>query len=272
MKLTVAYSPCPNDTFMFHGLATGAAAPRRWDADIHLHDVETLNRLAMRGTYDVTKVSFHTYFLVQDQYELLNVGAALGHDCGPVVVSATEVLPADLSEARIAVPGEGTTAHLLLQLWAPRATDRVFARYDEIMDLVLSGDVDVGVIIHEGRFTYPRAGLRLLADLGQWWRTRTSLPLPLGGVVARRSLGPQTIRRFQGALRESIEAALGDPHSADAYVRHCAQEMDDAVLAAHIRTFVNDYSLDLGGVGRAAVDKLRELAMAEGIIPGGIIQ
>ena len=267
MKLTVAYSPCPNDTFMFHGLAKGMFASPCRDTDIHLHDMETLNRLAMKGTYDVTKVSFHTYFLVQDEYELLNVGAAMGYDCGPVVVSAKDLQPSDLSSSRIAVPGELTTAHLLLQLWAPQARNRIFARYDEIMDLVSSGQVDVGVIIHEGRFTYHRSGFCLLVDLGQWWREQTDLPVPLGGIVARKNLGQETIREFEVLLRKAIENAIGNPEAACEYASQHAQEMDEAVLAEHIKTFVNDYSLDLGADGRSAVEKLRELAKAGGLIP-----
>ena len=269
MKLTVACSPCPNDTFMFHDLAVGRLRMPDRPIEMHLHDVEALNRSALEGTYDVTKVSFHAYLLVRDRYELLSVGAALGFGCGPVVVSKRPLEtdgPDALAGARVAVPGELTTAHLLLRLWAPRAADRVFARYDRIMDLVAAGEADAGVVIHEGRFTYAQRGLRLVADLGQWWQGRTGLPIPLGGIVARKSLGGPVIRQFEALLGRAVRNSLEHPEDTHEYVRQYAQEMDAAVLAEHIRTFVNDYSLDLGRDGRAAVEKLRELAAEAGVI------
>ncbi len=266
MTCSVAYSPCPNDTFMFHDLATGALAMPDRAIEVHLHDVETLNRLAMKATYDVTKLSFHAWLLVQEEYELLNVGAALGTDCGPVVVAARELQREDLAACRIAVPGELTTAHLLLRLWAPEAVNKLFARYDRIMDLVASGEVDAGVLIHEGRFVYGRAGLTRVADLGQWWPEQTDLPIPLGCIAARKSLGTETIREFESLLKRAIENSLARPEGTLDYVRQHAQEMDEAVLTEHIRTFVNDYSLDLGDDGWAAVAALQRLAREAGVL------
>ena len=266
MHYSMAYSPCPNDTFMFHDLAMGRLAPPDGSIDTHLHDVETLNQLALRGTYDVTKVSFHTYLLIQDRYELLEAGAALGLDCGPVVVAPRDLQPADLDGRRVAVPGELTTAHLLLRLWAPQVTERVFVRYDQIMDRVVAGEVDAGVLIHEGRFVYPQAGLHLVADLGEWWRQQTGLPIPLGCIVARRSLGNETVRALEGLVKQAVTNSMADPEATFAYVRQHAQEMDEAVLRAHIRTFVNEYSLDLGDDGRAAVAALKRLAEDAGIV------
>jgi len=251
---------------MFHDLATGALSLPGCEIEVHLHDVETLNRLAMEATYDVTKLSFHAWLLVKEQYELLNVGAALGTDCGPVLVAARELHREDLPDCRIAVPGELTTAHLLLRLWAPEVSNKLFDRYDRIMDLVASGEVDAGVLIHEGRFMYDRAGLTLVADLGQWWQERTDLPIPLGCIAARTSLGEETIRGFESLLKQGIENSLARPDGTLDYVRRHAQEMDEAVLAEHIRTFVNDYSLDLGDDGRAAVAELQRLARKAGVI------
>ena len=189
-RLTVAYSPCPNDTFMFCDVATGRLRLPGREIEVHLHDVETLNRLAVEGgRYDITKLSFHAWLLVGEQYELLNVGAALGFGCGPVVVAANGTVPDDLAGCRVAVPGELTTAHLLFRLWGRDAGKKVFSPYDQIIDMVAAGQVDAGVIIHEGRFTYEQAGLRLLVDLGQWWQQLTGLPIPLGCIVARKSLG-----------------------------------------------------------------------------------
>jgi 1,4-dihydroxy-6-naphthoate synthase len=266
VNFSVAYSPCPNDTFMFHDLATGAVTLPGHTVEVHLHDVETLNRLAMEATYDVTKLSFHAWLLVQEEYELLSVGAALGTDCGPVVVAAKELAREDLAGARIAVPGELTTAHLLLRLWAPEASNKLFTRYDRIMDLVASDEVDAGVLIHEGRFVYDRAGLKRVADLGQWWREQTNLPIPLGCIAARKSLGESTVREFEALLKRGIEHSLARPEGTLDYVRQHAQEMDEAVLAEHIRTFVNDYSLDIGDDGRAAVAELQRRAREAGVI------
>ena len=266
MKLSVAYSPCPNDTFMFHGVAAGAVCRGGIQPEVHLADVETLNRLAMEGRYDVTKLSFHAYLLVRERYELCAAGAALGFGCGPVLVAARDIGRDEIPRCRIAVPGELTTAHLLLRLWAPQAREKLFVRYDRVMDLVAAGRADVGAVIHEGRFTYRQAGLRLVADLGQWWQEQTALPIPLGGIAVRRSLGAELCREVEAMLRESIEAALARPERTREYMRQHAREMDEAVLAEHVQTFVNDYSLDLGEEGRRAVAKLEELARAAGII------
>ena len=266
MKITLAYSPCPNDTFMFHGVATGSLRLKGHEFDVRLHDVETLNRMALSGVYDVTKLSFHAWLLAEESYEMLGAGAALGHGCGPVVVSRRAIAPADLPRCRLAVPGELTTAHMLLRLWAPGAADKVFVRYDEVMPMLAAGQADAGVIIHEGRFTYERAGFRLIVDLGQWWQDITGLPIPLGCIAARKQLGAETISGIERLLRRGIAESIEHPDRAAEYVRLHAQEMDEGVLKDHIRTFVNDYSLDMGDQGRRAVAKLRELARGAGII------
>jgi len=251
---------------MFHDLASGELTLPDRRIEVQLHDVETLNRMALNATFDVTKISFHTYLLVRRQYELLSVGAALGFGCGPVLVSRGGMDPARIADAKVAVPGKLTTAHLLLELWEPRITDKLFVRYDKVIDLVAGGHVDAGVIIHEGRFVYEQAGLTLIADLGLWWREQTGLPIPLGGIVARKSLGAETISRFEALLRESIENSMADPDGTREYVLKHAAEMDPDVLNKHIKTFVNDYSLDLGDEGRSAVEEMSSRAMAAGII------
>lgn len=266
MNITFAYSPCPNDTFMFFNVAKGRLRLAGRAIETHLHDVETLNRMALDGVHDVTKLSFHAWLLAADRYELLSVGAALGYGCGPVVVSKRPIEPGELANCRLAVPGELTTAHLLLRLWRPGAGDKVFVRYDEVMPMVASGEADVGVIIHEGRFTYEAAGLRRIADLGEWWQGETNLPIPLGCIAARKDLGAKTIAEIEGVLRRGIRESFDDPDATAGYVRQYAQEMSPEVLSAHIRTFVNDFSLDLGDAGRAAVEKLREMALAAGVI------
>lgn len=266
MELTLAYSPCPNDTFMFHDIATGRLHLDGATVTTHLHDVQTLNEKARDGLFDITKLSFHAWLLVRSEYSMLNVGAALGYGCGPVVVARQPMDKAALADCRVAIPGELTTAHLLLRLWQREIGEAQFVRYDEVIPMVADGRVDAGVIIHEGRFVYPQAGLHLVTDLGQWWEQETSLPIPLGCIAARTSLGADTIGRFEAMLAQSIRNSVADPDSAREYVSRYASEMDEAVLSKHIRTFVNDYSLDLGPDGRAAVAALERRAVDAGII------
>jgi 1,4-dihydroxy-6-naphthoate synthase len=262
----MAYSPCPNDTFMFHDVAAGILARAGYEIGVHLHDIETLNRLALAGRYDLTKVSFHAWLLARAEYRLLNVGAALGCGCGPLVVGRLALTRAEVCQARIAVPGELTTAHLLLRLWAPAARRKLFVPYDQVLDRVLVGEADCGVIIHESRFVYQDAGLVCLADLGQWWEEHTGHPIPLGCVIARRCLGDQVATDLEGLLREAIRHSQAHPEQAMAYVRQQARELDDAVLHQHIDMFVTDFSLDLGERGRAAVEALERLAREAEVI------
>ena len=284
MKLTVAYSPCPNDTFAFHGVASGGLRLPNADLEVHLHDIETLNELALAGTYDITKLSFPAFLRVQHDYQMLRVGAALSDHAGPLVVtslpsssssssspsSSSSTSPASspacgfagssVPSLRFAIPGELTTAHLLLKLWCPTIRHKLFVPYDRIIPMIVSGAADAGVVIHESRFTYPQAGLNLLADLGAWWLDKTHLPIPLACIAARRSLGDQTIAAFETLLRESIASTQADPAAAADYIRRHAQEMDPDVLDQHIRTYVNRFSLDMGVEGLAAVDTLTRLA------------
>lgn len=256
--LKCAYSPCPNDTFIFCNLA------QEPDIETHLHDVETLNQWAFEGKFDVTKLSFHAWLLVQKTYQLLNVGAALGRGCGPLVVSRAEN-PLDSSSV-VAVPGEYTTAHLLLRLWRPEILNRIFMPFDQIMDAVESGDVDAGVIIHEGRFVFEDRGFRCIQDLGEWWESETGQPIPLGCIAAKRSLGEERIAEFEQRLRHSIQAAFENPESTQDYIRQYAKELSGTVISEHITTYVNDFTLNLGDEGRTAINKLQEMAKAAGVI------
>ncbi|MEN8254366.1 MAG: 1,4-dihydroxy-6-naphthoate synthase [Verrucomicrobiota bacterium] len=260
-RLTCAYSTCPNDTFIFCRLV------QKSDIDVHLHDVETLNRWAFEERFDVTKLSFHAWLLVQDKYQLLNVGAALGRGCGPLVISRQD---ADDTYRRhlagsVAVPGEYTTAHLLLRLWNPEIKNRIFMPFDQIMDAVESGEADAGVIIHEGRFVFKERGFQCLQDLGEWWEDETGLPIPLGCIAAKKSLGAERIAEIEQRLKRSIQAAFADPGSTTEYVKAHAQELDDTVIRKHIGTYVNNFTLDLGDEGRAAINKLQEMAEAAGV-------
>ncbi len=266
MRLTLAYSPCPNDTFMFHDLALGALRLPGYEFDVRLHDVETLNQRALECFFDITKLSFHAYLLVRDRYELLDAGAALGFGCGPVLVAERPLNRQDIKSCRIAIPGRLTTAHLLFQIWAPSAEDKVFVSYDRIAACLAAGEADCGLLIHEGRFTYERQGLQLVVDLGAWWEKETRLPLPLGCVAARKDLPRDVILEFGRLLRLSIQNSQANIEGTLDYVRQHAQELDNEVIEKHIETFVNAYSLELADDGRAAVAKLEALARAAGVL------
>jgi 1,4-dihydroxy-6-naphthoate synthase len=266
VKLSLAYSPCPNDTFIFHGIANGQLTLPGCTFDVYLHDVETLNQHALKRTFDITKLSFYAYLKVAEKYRLLRSGAALGFGNGPLLVSSRPIDRDALRKCRVAVPGELTTAHLLFQLYAPEATNKIFTTYDRIMELITSGEADCGIIIHESRFVFERAGLLPIVDLGQWWEEETGAAIPLGGIAIRNDIPNQTARDFDALVKQSIELSRAEPEATRGYIRQHAQELEEAVVAKHIDTFVNDFSIDLGAEGDKAVAKLEEMARAAGII------
>ncbi len=266
MTITMGFSPCPNDTFMFHDVAAGALAAAGYRVDVHLHDVETLNGLAFAGRYDLTKMSAAAALRVRDTYQCLSSGAALGFGCGPLVVSRRALTRGGLAQARVAVPGEWTTAHLLFQLWAPPGAQKLFMPYDRIIGAVRDGQADAGILIHESRFALADAGLLRLADLGEWWETETALPIPLGCVMARKSLGERAIAELDGLLKRGIAHSRAVPQGTAAYVRRHAAERDDEVIRKHIALYVTDFSEDLGETGRQALAALERRARAAGIM------
>ncbi|HEU4560682.1 MAG TPA: 1,4-dihydroxy-6-naphthoate synthase [Longimicrobium sp.] len=264
--LSLGFSPCPNDTFIFHALVKGIVRAPGLALQERLEDVETLNRLAAEGALDVSKVSYGAIpHLVRD-YVLLRSGGALGRGCGPLVVTRDEAASGDLAGKRIAIPGRNTTANLLLRLFAPGAAPGIEMVYSDIMPAVARDEVDAGLIIHESRFTYPQHGLVKVVDLGEWWERTTGLPIPLGGILARRDLGEPLIRVIDHALRQSVEHAFADPAASRDYVRAHAQEMDDEVTRQHIDLYVNQFSIDVGDEGERAIHELFARARAAGII------
>jgi 1,4-dihydroxy-6-naphthoate synthase len=265
--LTLGFSPCPNDTFMFYPLVHGLVDTAGLAYRERLEDVETLNLLALKGELDVSKVSYHALGHIRDDYALLRSGSALGRGCGPLLVAAENLDPAELRGRTIAVPGRYTTALLLLRLFDPTLENFIVMPFNEIMDAVLKGDVDAGLIIHESRFTYQGYGLHKLLDLGEWWEGETGLPIPLGGIVARRTMGAETIAGVEQALRDGVVYARTHPDEAARYICEHAQEMSKEVCAAHIDLYVNDFSSDLGDEGLAAIQCLMERAEQAGIIP-----
>jgi 1,4-dihydroxy-6-naphthoate synthase len=266
-ELTLGYSPCPNDTFIFHALVKGVVEAEGMRFTERLEDVETLNRLAAAAELDVTKISYGAAPGLLRDYVLLRSGGALGRGCGPLIVAREPFTREALAGKRIAIPGRNTTANLLLRLYAPDAAPGIELVYSDIMPAVERGEVDAGLIIHESRFTYPQHGLVKVVDLGEWWEQTTGLPIPLGGIMARRALGDEAIRRVDDAIRRSVEHAFAHPDDSRDYVRAHAQEMDDAVAKQHIDLYVNRHSVDVGDEGERAIRELFERAAQAGIIP-----
>ncbi len=266
-NLTLGFSPCPNDTFMFYPLVHGLVDTGGISFNERLEDVETLNRLAVEGLLDVTKVSYAALGHIREQYALLRAGSALGRGCGPLVVAREPLAESGLSGKVIAIPGRYTTAHLLLRLHSPSAENFLEMPFNEIMDAVMTGRADAGVIIHESRFTYQGFGLHQLVDLGEWWEGETGLPIPLGGIVARRSLGAEVIGRIEKGLTAAVDYARANPRAAASYIREHAQEMSEDVCLSHIGLYVNDFSQQLGDEGERAIYELLKRAENAGIIP-----
>ncbi|MER7946491.1 1,4-dihydroxy-6-naphthoate synthase [Streptomyces sp. NPDC096079] len=272
-KLKIAYSPCPNDTFVFDAWAHGRVpgAPR---LDVTFADIDVTNGWAESGTdtHDVLKVSYAVLPWILDEYALLPCGGALGRGCGPLVLTRDAGTGADLAGKTVAVPSERSTAYLLFRLWAAETVpggvgDVVVMPFHEIMPAVRDGKVDAGLVIHEARFTYGNYGLHCLADMGEHWESTTGLPIPLGAIVARRSLGAETLERLAASARASVRMAWDDPAASRPYVLEHAQEMDPKVADQHIGLYVNEFTADLGEHGYAAVRGLLTRAAAEGLVP-----
>lgn len=265
--LTIGYSPCPNDTYIFYALIHGKVRVPGISFREQLEDVETLNQLALGGTLDLTKISYHALGHLRDRYALLRSGGALGRGCGPLIVARPGIVLEDLRNGTIAIPGKLTTAWLLLRLYDTSLTNIVVMPFDRILQSVADGSVTAGLIIHESRFTYPIYKLEQLLDLGQWWESYSNLPIPLGGILGLRSLGTDTLLRVEEGIRESIRYAQAHEEEVLAYCRQHSQEMDTSVMLQHIGLYVNEYSLDLGSTGTAAVKRLFAEAELRGIVP-----
>jgi 1,4-dihydroxy-6-naphthoate synthase len=269
MKLSLGFSPCPNDCFMFDAIVHRRVDLEGLEFDVTMADVEALNRLAFRGGIAVTKLSYHAFAHCAQEYALLDAGSALGRGCGPLLISKRPIAPEEVAagQLRIAIPGRFTTANFLLGLAFPDATSTSELVFSEIEAAVANGDYDAGVIIHENRFTYAAKGLRKILDLGEFWEASTGMPIPLGGIVIRRSLPEEIQRKMNRVMRRSVEFAFANPDTSAPFVREHAQEMSDDVIRRHIELYVNDYSVDLGEDGRRAVEVLFERAAATGRLP-----
>lgn len=264
---TLAYSPCPNDTYIFAALTNGLleGAPK---VRVHLADIEELNASALRGEHELTKVSYGAIPYLMHRYRILRAGGALGRGCGPLVVVRPGTFSSldDLRDARIATPGEHTTAFMLLQLalgLRPRAAHK---RFDAIVPAVASGEFDAGVIIHESRFTYPQAGLASVADLGAWWETQSGMPIPLGAILVRNDVSEERASEINAAIRASLRYSREHEAAIMPYVREHAFEMSDDVMRKHIELYVNEFSDDVGDAGTTAVAELFRRARVSGVL------
>src|ERR1700743_3074920 len=279
MKLTLGFSPCPNDTFIFDALIHHKIDTEGLEFEVFYDDVETLNQKAMRGELDITKLSYHAFAYVADKYVLLDAGSALGFGVGPLLISDVEISILDLqnnqirnlkSEIRnptIGIPGKYTTANFLLGLAFPNATNKMELVFSDIEDAVLDGRIDVGLIIHENRFTYQDKGLKKIIDLGDYWEKQTGCAIPLGGIVANRNLPLDVQHKVNRVLRRSVEFAFENPKSGLEFIRAHAQEMSEEVMYKHIDLYVNKYSIDLGEEGRKAIKLMFDTALEKNIIP-----
>ncbi|WP_317898801.1 1,4-dihydroxy-6-naphthoate synthase [Aurantibacillus circumpalustris] len=254
MKLTLGYSPCPNDCFIFDALLHKKIDTEGLDFEVQHEDVETLNRMALKGELDITKLSFHAYAYVAKEYILLRAGSALGFNCGPLLVEDGRWKMEDVKNLKVAIPGKMTTANFLLSLAYPQLTNKVEYVFSEIEDAVLNGEVDAGLIIHENRFTYEQKGLKKVMDLGEFWHSLIHAPIPLGGIVIKRNLDSEIQQKVNRVIRKSVEFAFENPESSMPYVREHAQAMSEEVMKNHIALYVNDFSIDLGETGINAVN------------------
>ncbi|TSD64977.1 1,4-dihydroxy-6-naphthoate synthase [Inquilinus sp. KBS0705] len=279
MKLTIGFSPCPNDTFIFDALIHHKIDTEGLEFEVFYDDVETLNQKAFRGELDITKLSYHAFAYAADKYILLDAGSALGFGVGPLLISNTEISIQDLEKNQIvnlkseivnpliAIPGKYTTANFLLSLAFPGATNKQEVVFSDIENAVLDGRADIGLIIHENRFTYQDKGLKKIIDLGDYWEKRTGCAIPLGGIVANRNLPQDIQHKINRVIKRSVEFAFANPKSGLDYIRSHAQEMSEEVMYKHIELYVNQYSLDLGEEGKKAVKLLFDTALEKGIIP-----
>ncbi len=267
MKLTLGFSPCPNDTFIFDAMVHGRIDTEGLEFDYFLADVEELNRRALSSEVDITKVSYHAYSYIAKDYLILDSGSALGHGNGPLLISRKEIPLSELTNSRIAIPGKLTTANLLFSIAWPDAKNKSEYLFSDIPDVLLRDEADAGLIIHETRFTYDRKGLIRLADMGEFWEKLTGMPIPLGAIVIKKNIPRETALKVNRIVRASLEYAFKDSFASFRFVSEHANDMDSTVMNNHIKLFVNDFTLNLGLKGREAINVLFSIAGDKKVIP-----
>jgi 1,4-dihydroxy-6-naphthoate synthase len=267
MKLTLGFSPCPNDTFIFDAMVHGRIDTEGLEFDYFLADVEELNRRAFIGDINITKISYHAYSHISQNYLILDSGSALGHRNGPLLVSNREITSDEINNARIAIPGKYTTANLLFSIAWPDAKNKVEYLFSDIPRAVKQGEADAGLIIHETRFTYAGMGLFRIADMGEFWENLTGMPIPLGAIVVNRKVPEDIALKVNRIIRRSLEYAYRDSYASFRFVTENASDMDSTVLNNHIKLFVNEFTLDLGTRGKDAISEMFRIAGNKGVIP-----
>lgn len=266
MKFFLGYSPCPNDCFIFDALVHKKIDTQGIDFSVIMEDVEALNQRAFKQELEVTKLSYHAFIYLTQEYALLNSGSALGFNCGPLLVQSAKHKVHDIEQAKIAIPGKNTTANFLLSLALPNAQNKQVMVFSDIEEAVLSQKVDAGLLIHENRFTYQEKGLEKIMDLGEYWDSLIHAPIPLGGIVVKKSLDNKLQKTIEALIKQSVEFAFANPESCMDYVKAHAQEMSEEVMKKHIALYVNEFSIDLGTVGRNAVQLLFDKALEQKLI------
>jgi 1,4-dihydroxy-6-naphthoate synthase len=259
-KITLGFSPCPNDTFIFDALVNNKIDTEGLDFEYILLDIEELNKRAFMNDLDVTKISFHAYYFLTSNYILLDSGSALGQNCGPLLISKKKYSLQETDKLTVAVPGKYTTANFLLKFAFPNISSKKLMLFSDIEKAVLEERADAGVIIHENRFTYESKGLIKIADLGEIWESRTRQPIPLGGIIAKKTLPESIISKINKLVRQSVAYAFANPVSSKSFVKSHSQELDDEVIKKHIELYVNDFSLSLGEKGKIAIDTFMKIA------------
>ena len=267
MHLTLGFSTCPNDTYIFDAMVHGRIDTEGIEFELIMSDVEELNRHAFAGEIDITKISYHAYAYIADSYLILNSGSALGFQNGPLLISKHKVYPDEIKNLKIAIPGKHTTANLLLNIAYPEHKNKKEYLFSDIEDVVLSGEMDAGLIIHENRFTYQQKGLKKVVDLGEFWESKTGMAIPLGGIVVNRKYPAEILRKVDRVMKRSVEFAFENPKASHPFVKYHAQAMDDTVMQNHIKLYVNEFTKDLGVNGRKAVETLYREATTLGVIP-----
>jgi len=268
MNFSLGFSPCPNDCFIFDALVHKKIDTQGIDFTVVMEDVEALNNRAFKEELDITKLSYHAFLYLTNQYALLNSGSALGFNCGPLLVQSAKSKVQDINTATIAIPGKYTTANFLLSLAFPNAKNKKEILFSDIEEAVLSHKVDAGLLIHENRFTYEEKGLEKIIDLGEFWESLIHAPIPLGGIVVKRNIESKLQKTIDTLIKQSVEFAFANPESCMPFVKEHAQEMSEDVMKKHIALYVNQFSVDLGNVGKNAIQLLFDKATENGLIAG----
>lgn len=267
MDLSLGFSTCPNDTYIFDAMVNRKIDTEGLQFNLHLADVEELNNMAFSSLLDISKVSYHAFAYLSTGYQLLTSGSALGFSNGPLLISKHKIYPDELDNLKIAIPGKFTTANLLLSIAYPNLHHKMEYLFSDIEDVILSGEADAGVIIHENRFTYAQKGLKKIVDLGEYWEQQTGMAIPLGGIIVKRSLPLEIRQRVNRVLRRSVEYAFHNPDDSFPFVKKYAQSMDEDVMRRHIQLYVNDFSVDLGTKGKEAIIALYDRSVEKSIFP-----